>query len=158
MKASVPLWQQLWLELSFLWVSRLDLTFEGDHTKTQYQNIVFTTVNTLFQFPGVGGERVQELLNWGKVAQLWENALRMAANMGTSQQIHACLTALSLPSPQWSLACCAWGDTSSGETGNGRIPKAWILIIQFIGRQQKRKMKMKSTLGELPKLDMYTQQ
>lgn len=156
MKASVQLWQQLWLGLSFLWVSKLDLTFEV------HQNAItkYCIYHSKYTFPvsGVGWERKQELLNWERVAQLWENVMRMAANMGTSQQIHACLTALSLPFPQWSLACCAWGDTSSGETGNGRILKAWILIIQFIGRQQKRKMKTKSTLGELPKLDTCTQQ
>lgn len=36
----------------------------------QYQNLVLTTVNTLFQFSGVGWERAQELLKWGKAAQL----------------------------------------------------------------------------------------
>lgn len=158
MKASGQLWQQLWLELSFQWVSRLDLTFEGDHTKMQYQNTVFTTVNTLFSVFRGGVGKSTGTVELGKSSPGLRNVTRMAASMGTSQQIHACLTALPLLSSQWSLACCAWGDTSSGETGNGRILKAWILIIQFIGRQQKRKMKTKSTLGELPKLGTCTQQ
>jgi len=79
-------------------------------------------------FQGWGWEREQELVKWGKVAWLGENCARVDICVGTPQQIHDLpqhwLTALVFAFLQWSLACCAWGDTSSGETGNGRILKA----------------------------------
>lgn len=87
MKASVQLWQQLWLGLSFLWVSRLDWTFEGVHQNAIPKYYIYHSKYTFPVFTdGVGkSPGTADLGNSGPAVR---KSSEDGANMGTSQQIH----------------------------------------------------------------------